>query len=170
MKYIIHLIKKTFTLRVFIDLSKAFDTVNHEILINKLKHYGVWNTSLNWFKSYLSSRKQFITYDHENTTIKNITCGVPQGYILRPLLFLLYVNDLYKTSDLLNPMFADHTNLFYSHSNIDTLFKTVNKELNYINEWFKANKLSLNISKTKYTFFHPQRKNDEIPLKLPNYK
>ena len=58
-------------------------------------------------------------------------------------------------------MFADDTNLFYSHSNIDTLFKTVNKELNYINEWFKANKLSLNISKTKYTFFHPRRKNDE---------
>ena len=160
--------KKAFTLGVFIDLSKAFDTVNHEILINKLKHYGVRNTSLNWFKSYLSSRKQFITYDHENTTIKNITCGVPQGSILGPLLFLLYVNDLYKASDLLNPiMFADDTNLFYSHSNIDTLFKTVNKELNYINEWFKANKLSLNISKTKYTFFHPQRKNDEIPLKLP---
>ena len=124
MKYIIHLIKKHLPLGVFIDLSKAFDTVNHEILINKLKHYGVRNrnTSLNWFKSYLSSRKQFITYDHENTTIKNITCGVPQGSILGPLLFLLYVNHLYKASDLLNPiMFADDTNLFYSHSNIDTI-------------------------------------------------
>ena len=114
-----------FTLGVFIDLSKAFDHnydyVNHNynILLTKLKHYGVKNTNLNWFQSYLSTRKQFISYDFKETTMENITCGVPQGSILGPLLFLIYVNDLHKASSLLKPIiFADDTNLFYSHNNI----------------------------------------------------
>ena len=138
-----------FTLGVFIDLSKAFDTVNHDILITKLKYYGVKNTNIKWFKSYLSSRKQFIAYDQaEQTSMTNIICGVPQGSILGPLLFLIYVNDLYKASTILNPiMFADDTNLFHSHSDIKTLFQIVNKELTNINKWFQANKLSLNAKK-----------------------
>ena len=78
----------------------------------------------------------------------NIICGVPQGSILGPLLFLIYVNDLYKASTILNPiMFADDTNLFHSHSDIKTLFQIVNKELTNINKWFQANKLSLNAKK-----------------------
>ena len=151
-----------FTLGVFIDLSKAFDTVNHDIIITKLKYYGVKNTNIKWFKSYLSSRKQFIAYDQaEQTSMTNIICGVPQSSILGPLLFLIYVNDLYKASTILNPiMFADDTNLFHSHSDIKTLFQIVNKELTNINKWFQANKLSLNAKKTKYTFFHKPRISD----------
>ena len=95
-------------------------------------------------------------------------CPTLQGSILGPLLFLIYVNDLFKSSEILNPiMFADDTNLFFSNKNITTLFKTVNEELTHVNKWFKVNKLSLNSSKTKYTFFHKPNISDDIPLKLP---
>ena len=157
-----------FTLGVFIDLSKAFDTVDHDILLTKLKFYGIHNMNHKWFRSYLTSRKQFIECDKTKTKTNIITCGVPQGSILGPLLFLIYVNDLNKSSNILNPiMSADDTNLFYSHNDIKTLFKTVNNELKNIHEWFKANKLSLNADKTKYVFFHKTRISDYLPLQLP---
>ena len=153
---------------MFVDLSKAFDTVNHKILLKKLTCFGIKGIYLNWFKSYLNNRKQFISYDKNETTMLNLVCGVPQGSILGPLLFLLYVNDLQHASTILEPiMFADDTNLFISRKNITTLFSTMNKELTKIQEWFNANKLSLNISKTKYSFFHPLALSDRIPLKLP---
>ena len=133
-----------------------------------LELYGIKNNNLKWFESYLQSRQQYIKYDKQNTEMANIICGVPQGSILGPLLFLIYVNDLFKSSEILNPtMFADDTNLFFSNKNIPTLFKTVNEELTHVNEWFKVNKLSLNSSKTKYTFFNKPKISDDIPLKLP---
>ena len=142
-----------FTLGVFIDLSKAFDTVNHEILITKLENYGVRGSNIKWFSNYLEGRKQFICFGEKNTELENITYGVPQGSILGPLLFLIYINDIYKSSDILNfILFADDTNLFFSHKDIKHLFNTVNIELAKIQEWFKANKLSLNTGKTKYTY------------------
>lgn len=160
-----------FTLGVFIDLSKAFDTVDHTILLSKLQHYGICKTNLEWFKNYLSNRKQGLHYDGNMTELKRIKCGVPQGSILGPLLFLLYVNDLPNSSHLLDfILFADDTNLFYTDSNINSMFQTVNQELKNINEWFKANKLSLNINKTKYTFFTKQSNIDNIPLVLPILK
>ena len=119
-------------------------------------------------KSYLQDRKQFRSYNNKCTPQLNVKCGVPQGSILGPLLFLIYVNDLPKASSILTPiMFADDTNLFYSHENLYSLFQTVNNELKNIHEWFKANKLSLNIKKTKFSLFHPSQKSDNLPLILP---
>ncbi|XP_057314221.1 uncharacterized protein LOC130655476 [Hydractinia symbiolongicarpus] len=157
-----------FTIGVFIDLSKAFDTVNHEILLEKLKNYGIRNTYLAWFNNYLFERKQYISYDEGNTNYRIITCGVPQGSILGPLLFLIYINDIFRASSVLNSiLFADDTNLFFTHKDINVLFETTNLELAKLADWFKANKLSLNTSKTRYTFFHKLSKKDKIPLRLP---
>ena len=161
------LIKKNL---LFVDLSKAFDTVNHEILISKLSYYGIKSTYINWFKSYLTNRKQYIACKDLNSKTQYITCGVPQGSILGPLLFLL-ITDLKNVSQILKPiMFADDTNFFYTHKNIKNLFETVNKELKSVQTWFNANKLSLNISKTKYSFFHSKAYSNLIPLQLPALK
>ena len=134
------LAKNYFTLGVFMDLPKVFDTVDCMILIEKLDYYSV-NGNLLQFKSYLNNRRQFITYDYSNTSFANISRGIPQGSILGPLLFLLYINDLPNTSPVLDPIiYADDTNLFYSNNDTETFFFTINMELEKISEWFKANK------------------------------
>ena len=153
---------------MFIDLSKAFDTVNHKILLKKLTYFGIKGVYLDWLNSYLRNRKQFIFYNDKNSSMLDITCGVPQGSILGPLLFLLYINDLQKASSIIKPiMFADDTNIFFSDKHITSLFSTMNNELKNIQKWFNSNKLSLNASKTKYIFFHSQAHSGDIPLKLP---
>ena len=117
----------------------------------------------------MKDRQQFISFENNSTKKVTITCGVPQGSILGPLLFLLYVNDLHHASKVLNSiMSADDTNLFFSHSDINLLFKKMNKELVNVSHWFNANKLSLNVKKTKFSFFHKSSKKDNIPLRLPN--
>ena len=138
-----------FTPGFFIDLSKTFDTVNHQILLKKLKHYVVNEKTLAWIRSYLFQRKQYIENSNDIKYLLEIDCGVPQGSILGPLLFLIYVNDFYLASKLKNAMFADDTNLFISDENIGELFQKMNKELKSGSTWFKANKLSINIDKTK---------------------
>ena len=163
--------KSQYTLGILIDLTKAFDTVDHNILISKLENYGVRGVNLKWFKSYLNNRKQFISYNNSSTSYKNMTCGVPQGSILGPLLFLIYINDLREASNILDPiMFADDTNLFHSHHQIKVFFERVNAELQKISQWFRANKLSLNVKKTNYTLFHKCSLKDKMPLKLPELK
>ena len=160
---------------VFIDLKKAFETVNHEILLHKLKLYGINGANFEWFKSYHSDQNQCIVYNIYNNIKKSvyldILCGVIQGSILGPLLFLIYVNDLYKCSKKLNPiMFADDTNLFLSDINADDLFSHMDCELNKISLWFKASKLSLNLTKTKYSLFHPASKKRFLREPLPFLK
>ena len=136
---------------VCIDLTKAFDTVNHEILFDKLYKYGIRGVAMKWIRSYLNERSQCVNYNNEISYKSTISCGVPQGSILGPLLFLIYVNDLAKVSKLLFfIMFADDTNIFITGKNLRSMIDTLNGELTQITEWLNANKISLNISKTQF--------------------
>ena len=158
-----------YTLGVFTDLSNTFDTADQNILIDKLNPYGMKNNILKWFSSYLSNRKQFISAGATKTSSLDIIGGVPQGSILRPLLFIIYVNDLCSVSKIFEPIiFADDTNLIFLHKNTKELFNIANLEINNVFKWFNAKKLYINKDKTKNTFFHKVREKDNIPLKLPS--
>ena len=147
---------------IFIDLRKAFDTVNHDILLRKLDHYGIRDVSLNWFGSYLNNRSQYVYLNGHSSERKQITCGVPQGSVLGPLLFLIYINDLPNISKILDfYLFADDTNIYYEDVSLHRLEKIVNRELRNLYLWLSVNRLSLNIGKTNFVIFHPFNK----PLK-----
>ena len=118
--------KGEYTLGVFIDLSKVFNTVN-QVLIKKLQYYGIDGTAVEWFKSYRSNRKQYISSHDVSKNCLDIICRVLQGSILGPLLFVIYLSDLFKASNpLMEVIFADDTNLFLSHKDIDTHFAGMN--------------------------------------------
>ena len=170
-KIINSLSKKEHIIAIFMDLSKAFDTIDHNILLYKLNHYGVRGIPLSWFKSYLSDRRQYVFINNTNSSLLDIQCGVPQGSILGPLLFLVYVNDIIKTSNILSfVLFADDTNIFLSDKNLMNLITILNIELNKLSSWFKCNKLSLNINKTNYMLFQTTHLNVDLDydIKIDN--
>lgn len=162
--------KGEYVLGLFLDFSKAFDTVDHAILIDKLQHYGIRGIALKWIKSYINNRTQFVSYNGHYSSHGNITCGVPQGSILGPLLFLLYINDLAHVSKkLFILLFADDTNAFLSDTDISSLESTINIELHKLSIWLNCNKLSLNIDKTHFMLFCTRKPTREIHISLNNH-
>lgn len=163
----------TYTVGVFLDLSKAFDTVNHKILLAKLSYYGIRGICHDWFENYLKNRRQIVKFNDVKSSEEIIRCGVPQGSVLGPLLFLLYINDIHNCSDKLSfILFADDTNVFYSNKNLHTLETTINNELSKVQNWLNDNKLTLNIKKTHYILFksHRRKCDKDIPLEVNNQK
>ena len=139
---------------IFVDLSKAFDTLNHNILLQKLSSYGIRGLANRWFQSYLQDREQYVNFKNVLSSKSKIITGVPQGSILGPLLFLFYINDICKSSELLRfILYADDTNIFYCDNNIEHLCEIVNRELQGVMQWFKANSLSVNLKKTNFVIF-----------------
>ena len=160
-----HLDSGGFACGVFIDLQKAFDTVDHEILISKLDHYGIRGNTKAWFKSYLSGRSQYVSISGTKSNYKPIKHGVPQGSVLGPLLFLVYINDLHyciRTSETYH--FADDTHLLNFSQTVWSLCGRVNSDLRVLVSWLNANKISLNASKTEFIIFRSNRRClDTIP-------
>ena len=136
---------------VSIDLKKAFDTINHDILLNKLSNYGFRGVTLDFFSSYLNDRKQKTVYFNNESDIKNINYGVPQGSVLGPILFILFMNDLHLFSNKCSIiLFADYTNIIFLNKNINNLNSLVTNELIKLKNWLIMNKLTINIVKSCY--------------------
>ena len=146
-------------INIYLDLSKAFDTLLHDILLDKMSYYGVNGVAYNLLRSYLTQRQQIVEFDGFLSKSLDIKTGVPQGSVLGPFLFSIYINDLPVSTNLFKMiMYADDTTLFCDINNIQNLEITLNAELLKITDWLAANKLSLNASKTKFMVFHSDKK------------
>ena len=160
---------------IFLDLSKAFDTIDHTILLHKLKYYGLEQSTLRLIESYLKNRKQYTEIEESKSEILPLTIGVPQGSILGPLLFIIYINDLSESTKKFDLLYnyADDTTLSSTinsfndeQSNVDTQ-PLINDELSKIIEWLNINKLSLNKNKSKYMIFsHAQERDTKFFVKI----
>lgn len=168
--------KNNYVLGIFIDLQKAFDTVNHEILLGKLANMGIRGNILQWIKSYLNNREIYTFINGSESNRYPINIGVPQGSVLSPLLFLVYINDFYRAlNDTKLRLFADDSNAFVISDNLTELFNKANYALKLIQIWLAANQLSLNYSKTNYILFKPSTRDvdyitaNNLELKIDNY-
>jgi hypothetical protein len=154
--------KGNYCIGVFLDLRKAFDTCSHEILLKKLANLGIRNTALEWFRSYLSNRMQRVEINGHLSEILSISCGVFQGSILGPILFLCYINEIFNAPDLAMFLFADDTTCLAENNNLHDLINYINSELHKLAVWFKANKMAVNVSKTNYMIFHTRGKKVDL--------
>ncbi len=153
---------------IFLDLAKAFDSVNHEILLRKLNHYGVRGKAHDLFRSYLSGRSQFLKLDNVKSTLINIEFGVPQGSILGPLLFLIFINDLPEATKLYVKLFADDTVLCAQNNEISALEAEVNNELDKVFIWMASNQLTLNVKKSQFMLVTRKKDIPSINIKINN--
>ena len=152
---------------IFVDLQKAFDTTEHDILLSKLEHYGICGLANEWFKSCLSNRKQFVSINGYDSNLADVKFGVPQCSVLGPLLFLVYINDLKQALKFCKlHHFADDTNLIHFSKSVNRLNKYVNLDLKNLTYWLNANRISLNVKKTELVIFKHQRKKLDSPIKI----
>ena len=149
---------------MFLDLAKAFDSVDHSILIRKLQKYGIRGNALELMKSYLQNRYHFVNIGNVNSVPLILKYGVPQGSVLGPFLFLLFVNDLPNCTKFDVTLFADDTFLKLQSHNLTDLKKQANKEMNKVGDWLISNNLTLNVGKSKYMIIH-RKKNKVTQIK-----
>jgi hypothetical protein len=162
--------RKKFNLVVFLDLKKAFDTIDHGILLSKLELYGITGNALSMIRSYLTDRNKKCQLGDLMSTERRVTCGIPQGSILGPLFFLVYINDLPECLNQATPrLFADDTNLTVARESIQEIELNMNSDLACINEWLLANKLSLNVTKTELILIGSAHKLNNL-VTQPNLK
>ena len=147
---------------VCIDLRKAFDTVDHSILLDKLYHIGASSSAVNWFRSYLSGRQQCVEVSGVKSDFMDITCGVPQGSILGPQLFLIYINDMYSSLSCRLSLYADDSALFFSHKDPNVIADRLSKELSNCKNWLTDNRLSLHVGKTECLLFGTRRRLSKV--------
>ena len=144
---------------IIIDLQKTFDTVDHNIILDKLFHYGTRNTANNWFSSCLANRNQFVISNGFYSDLQNIRLGVPQESVLGPLLFLLYINGLHNAITFFSPFhFADDTCILNKQNLVYKINKTLNKDLKDLSFWLNANKIALNAIETEVILFKNKKK------------
>ena len=157
--YILEKMKSNYVGAVFLDLTKAFDSIDHNIFYQKLKKYGIRDTEHKWFMSYLSGRQQLtMVNDKRSEQLPEESYGIPQGSVLGPVLFLLYINDIVSAVNCKIHLYADDTILVHHDSNSDVLQSGLNSELDQISIWLKTNKLTLIADKSKYMLFGSKRK------------
>ena len=160
---------KLSALGIFVDLREEFNIIDHGILVKNLEYMGVWGIALEWVASYLANRNQYVRFLCEHSSYAEVVCGVPQGSIHGPLLFMFYINDICNISNYFTfTLFADGTTIVSAHHNINILFSQANIELTKLNNWFYLNKLSLNIDKTSYILFSNKQDDPWSTINIDN--